>query len=237
MTLEEYFGDWMSVIDNKELNLVLRKLSPEYMKKSICPAQKNVFKAFELCPYKDLKVVMLWQDPYPQKGVATGVLFGNNAEEQRYSSYGHNLPYNELSPSLEIVKESVINFEIPHNCIIFDPTLESWARQGILMINSAFTVEMNKVGSYTMLWRPFVSSFLKKLSERNTGIVYILFGKQAQTFKPYINKSFNYILEENHPAYYARLGIKMPSTIFDEASNIAKGLYNEPISWYNNINL
>lgn len=222
MTLEEYFGRWMRVIDKRELEFVLSRLGPEYKRKPICPAQSNVFKAFEVCPYDKLKVVMLGQDPYPQKGVATGILFGNKEGTRD----------EDLSPSLQIIKEAAINFEIPHNCIIFDPTLESWAKQGILMINSALTVEMNKVGSHVMLWRPFIASLLKKLSENETGIIYVLFGKQAQTFKPYINKQFNTVLEENHPAYFARTGEAMPHTVFEQISKLTKGMYGMPITWY-----
>ena len=222
MTLEEYFGRWMRVIDKRELESVLSKLGPEYRRKPICPAQSNVFKAFEVCPYDKLKVVMLGQDPYPQKGVATGILFGNKEGTRD----------EDLSPSLQVIKEAAINFEIPHNCIIFDPTLESWAKQGILMINSALTVEMNKIGSHVMLWRPFIASLLKKLSENETGIIYVLFGKQAQTFKPYINKQFNTVLEENHPAYFARTGEAMPHTVFEQISKLTKGMYGRPITWY-----
>ena len=222
MTLEEYFGRWMRVIDKRELESVLSKLGPEYKRKPICPAQSDVFKAFKVCPYDNLKVVMLGQDPYPQKGVATGILFGNKEGTRD----------KDLSPSLQIIKEAAINFEIPHNCIIFDPTLESWAKQGILMINSALTVEMNKIGSHVMLWRPFIASLLKKLSENDTGIIYVLFGKQAQTFKPYINKQFNTVLEENHPAYFARTGEAMPHTVFEQISKLTKGMYGMPITWY-----
>lgn len=222
MTLEEYFGRWMRVIDKRELESVLSKLGPEYKRKPICPAQSNVFKAFEVYPYDKLKVVMLGQDPYPQKGVATGILFGNKEGTRD----------EDLSPSLQIIKEAAINFETPHNCIIFDPTLESWAKQGILMINSALTVEMDKIGSHMMLWRPFIASLLKKLSENETGIIYVLFGKQAQTFKPYINKQFNTVLEENHPAYFARTGEAMPHTVFEQISKLTKGMYGMPITWY-----
>lgn len=160
--------------------------------------------------------------PYPQKGVATGILFGNNKE----------VTEENLSPSLQIIKEAAINFEIPHNCITFDPTLEDWAKQGILMINSALTVEMNKVGSHVMLWRPFISKLLKNLSDNNTAIVYVLFGRQAQTFKPYINGKTNHIIEIEHPAYFARTNTKMPYEVFSNVSNLVKGIYGVPIEWY-----
>lgn len=221
MTLEEYFGRWMKVVDKKSLEETLNKLGPEYQRKPICPVQSKVFRAFELCPYDELKVVMLGQDPYPQKGVATGILFGNDKE----------VTEENLSPSLKIVKEACINYEIPHNSIIFDQTLESWAKQGILMINSALTVEMNKVGSHVMLWRPFISKLLKNLSDNNTAIVYVLFGRQAQTFKPYIGK-FNHIIEVEHPAYFARTNTKMPSELFRNINNLVKGINKMPIEWY-----
>ena len=222
MTVGEYFGDWMKVIDRAELNNVMAKIGQEYRRKPICPAQPDVFKAFRLCPLKDLKIVMLLQDPYPQKGVATGLALANNSKTLD----------SELSPSLNVIKEAVINFEIPHYCITFDPTLESWAKQGILMLNSALTVEMNKVGSHVMIWRPFIIALLKHLSEYETGIIYVLFGRQAQTFKPYINKQFNDILEIEHPAYYARLNKRMPSELFVNISNMCKDKYGVPIKWY-----
>lgn len=222
MTVEEYFGDWMSIIDRQELSRVMNILGKEYKVKKICPAQSDVFRAFKLCHLKDLKVVMLSCDPYPQNGVATGILFGNRADVQEKN----------LSPSLQIIKEAAINFEVPKNSCIFDPTLESWAKQGILMINSALTVEMNKVGSHVMIWRPFIIALLKHLSECETGIIYVLFGRQAQTFKPYINKQFNDILEIEHPAYYTRLNKRMPSELFATISNMCKDKYGVPIKWY-----
>lgn len=222
MTLDEYFGDWMKVIDRTELNNAMSKVSMEYMRKPVCPNQPNVFRAFELCPLKDLKVVMLGQDPYPQKGVATGILFGNRSDTDE----------EDLSPSLKVVKEAAINFEVPHYCVTFDNTLESWARQGILMINSALTVEMNRVGSHVMIWRPFIAKLLKNLSDYNTAVVYVLFGRQAQTFKPYINSRFNHIIEVEHPAYFARNNARMPHQLFIDISNKVKDIYGIPIEWY-----
>ena len=152
MTIDEYFGDWMKVLDRTETMKImgwLKTVNPN----TLCPAIPNIFKAFKLCPYKECKVVFIGQDPYPQKGVATGILFGNSKET----------PNDKLSPSLEVVKEAAINFEIPHNLITFDNSLESWAKQGILMINSSLTCEVNRIGSHTNIWRPFVSKLVKNL--------------------------------------------------------------------------
>ena len=169
MTAEEYFGDWSRIIDMKELGVVLNKLN-KVNPALICPSLNNVFKAFELCSHRDLKVVMLGMDPYPQKGVATGVLFGN------------------------------------------------------------------KVGSHTMLWRPFISKLLKNLSEHDTGIIYVLFGRQAQTFEPYINKQFNDIIKVEHPAYFARTGKIMPYSVFTDINKLLKGKYGTEIEWYQDSN-
>ncbi len=205
------------------LNKTLSAINPS----NICPKKENVFNAFKLCSLSDCVAVFLGQDPYPQKGVATGILFGNSAETRE----------KDLSPSLKVIKESAIDFTKTHNYPIeFDNTLESWAKQGILMINSALTVETEKIGSHTNLWRPFISQLLKSLSEYQTGIVYVLFGKQAQTFEPYISKVNNLILKENHPAYYARVNQRMPSDVFVEANRYLKGQYNKEIVWYTDYN-
>lgn len=220
MDVNECFGDWLPVIDLKELNKAILTLNSLGAVKPIVPAAADTFKAFTLCPRYECKIVFLGQDPYPQKGVATGILFGNKEDSK------------ELSPSLEIIKEAAINNEIPHPPLKFDVTLESWAKQGILMLNSALTCEMNKVGSHTMLWRPFISKFLYNLSNSTPGLVYVLFGDQAQTFEPYINKNLNSIFKIHHPAYYARINTKMPYWVFTELNKLMKDKYGVGIKWY-----
>ena len=220
MTIDEYFGDWMKVLDRNETMKIMGWLRT-VNKETLCPNIKDVFKAFKLCPYNKCRVIFVGQDPYPQRGVAQGVLFGNSSDT----------PENKLSPSLQIIKESVINFEIPHNLITFDPTLESWAKQGILMINSALTTEVGKIGVHMMKWRPFMIAFLKQMSMINPGIIYVLFGSQAQILEPYINKN-NYVLKIEHPAYFARINKKMPYHIWKDINKIIYDLYGERIEWF-----
>lgn len=222
MSIKDYFGDWMKVIDQEELERVTRIIGSIYNTHPICPDINDIFRAFKLCPYNNLKVVMLGQDPYPQRGVATGILFGNKPDVLE----------DKLSPSLKIVKEACINYEVPHNSIIFDQTLESWAKQGVLMINSALTVELNKIGSHVMLWRYFISKMLSNLSLNNTGIIYVLFGEQANTFKPYISETNNVVIKEKHPAFYARVGKRMPSDVFIRINKELVERYGEGIKWY-----
>lgn len=221
MTFEEYFGDWSKVIDKKEVLKIMRWLE-SINKDTLCPSIKSIFKAFKSCSLKDCKLVFLSQDPYPQKGVATGILFGNSI----------NTPEERLSPSLQIIKEAVINYEIPHNRIEFDNTLESWTRQGVLMINTALTCEVNKVGSHFNIWRPFMSKFIHNLSSYDEGLIYVLFGNQAGLFKNDIVKSFK-IFEIHHPAFYARRCEKMPYDFFPRINEALQKHYNTKIKFYN----
>ena len=221
MTIDEYFGDWMKVLDRKETIKIMNWLKTTDSS-TLCPSIKNVFKAFKLCSYNECKVIFIGQDPFPQKGVAQGILFGNSS----------NTPEDKLSPSLKVVKESVINFDIPHNLITFDHTLESWAKQGILMLNSALTTEVGKVGIHTLKWRPFIGSFLKNMSEKNTGIIYVFFGSQAKSLNTYINNNNNYKLFIEHPAYYARLNKRMPSDIWYTVQKLVYNIYGALIEWY-----
>lgn len=220
MTIDEYFGDWMKVLDRNETMKIMGWLR-SINQSTLCPSIKDIFKAFKLCSYNNCRVVFIGQDPYPQRGVAQGVLFGNSSDT----------PENKLSPSLQIIKESVINFEIPHNLITFDPTLESWAKQGILMINSALTTEVGKIGVHMMKWRPFMIAFLKQMSVLNPGIIYVLFGSQAQILEPYVNKN-NYVLKIEHPAYFARTNKKMPYHIWKDINKILYYLHGERIEWF-----
>lgn len=223
MTLSEYFGEWLKVIDQKELYNVVEMVNSLYAERIIMPAYEDIFKAFAICPYNELKAVFIGQDPYPQNNVATGILFGNKEGTV------------DLSPSLEVIKEACIDYTIPHNQIVFDVTLESWARQGILMLNAALTVELNTPTSHTMLWRPFVSKLLKNLTIHESGIVYVLFGNLAQTFRPYINGDYNDVIETKHPAYYARNKESMPSETFVTINNLIEGKYGKPIEWFKEV--
>ena len=220
MTIEEYFGDWSNVIDLKEADRIIRKLSAsKYM---VCPNVKDIFKAFHLCSLHNLRVVLLSQDPYPQRGVATGLAFANSPDT----------PEKSLSPSLEILKESVIDYTIPHRSINFDASLEKWEEQGVLLLNSALSCQQGKAGSHILMWRPFISSFLTNLSKCSSGIVYILMGSVAQSFEPYIEKKFNHVVRIRHPSYYARTKTRMPSDIWKEVNQILISQNGYGIEWY-----
>lgn len=210
MQISEYIGKWWNLFDLSILNKTLNQLGELYKNKNIFPEQCNVFRAFHECKYDDCKVVMISQDPYPQKGVATGILFGNDI---------HN---KNISPSLKVIMNASGSN---------DQTLLSWCKQGILMLNSALSVVEGKPSSHLLLWRPFIGSFLRNLSEWETGMIYVLFGSAACDLKPYINSKTNEILTEKHPSYYTRTGESMPDRIFKDINNLLKNKYNQTINW------
>jgi len=228
MTKEEYFGDWSEIVDLQEADRIIRKLSASNT--VICPQLKDIFKAFHLCPLHSLRCVLIGQDPYPtlRKSsenklipVATGIAFANASDTPEVS----------YSPSLEVLRESFIDYTIPHRRVTFDPSLEKLEEQGVLLLNSALTCQQGRVGSHTLLWRPFMKSLLTKLSRHLTGIVYVLMGTQAQTLEPYINK-FNYVIHIRHPSYYARTKTRMPSDVWQQVNTILISQNGYGIEWY-----
>lgn len=206
-----YFKSWANIIPKKELQDIVKLLDKLYAEHSILPSKELVFEAFKQCNYRNLNVVILGEDPYPQKGVATGVAFANK-------------PNTKLSPSLLQIKNAL-------ELDIFDSSLINWCNQGVLMLNTALTVEENKSGSHILLWRPFIKQFLLNLQEYNPGLIYVLLGSNAQSFEIFINSKFNHIIKEKHPAYYSRNKITMPSYIFEEVNRILYNNNGYKINW------
>lgn len=210
MNLIDRLGDWYQFFDKQEFNNTLNVLRKEYRIHSVMPDSHQIFKAFECT--KDCNVIVCGQDVYPQKSVATGIAFGNEVRD------------NKISPSLSKLLEPL---SIDKS---FDYTLESWCRQGVLMLNSALTVIQDKPNSHQLLWRPFITTFLKNYSTYNQKVVYVLLGKTAQTLKSYIQYSGN-IIECNHPSYLVRNDIPMPN-IYQQINNSLLQLNKPVIRWY-----
>lgn len=201
MTAKEYFRDWAEVIDMNETAKIMKWLNSININK-IRPYYKNIFRAFKECPYSKCNICCIGQDPYPQPGIATGILFGNHS----------NMSENLLSPSLKVVKKAV------NATTSFDNTMLKWVHQGILMINSALTCEVNKIGSHTEIWRPFISKLIHNISLNRPDMIFVMFGAQAQSFNKEIEG--NTIINVKHPAYYARMGFPMPSEPFEEVNRL-----------------
>lgn len=153
--------------------------------KEIFPAFKNVYKAFELCSYSDTKVVIFGQDPYHQPGLANGLAFAVN--------HGTNIP-----PSLKNIYKEVINDT--GDCIYSSGNLEKWAAQGVLLLNSSLTVNKSEAGSHKNIgWGALIKSIIELLNIKG-GVIFLLWGKEAQENEKFINMKVNYIFKSPHPS-------------------------------------
>lgn len=222
--MTENLKNWLSLYDEDYLFHALQYLTNlEEKGYTLYPDVENVFKAFELCPIEDLKVVILGQDPYCEEGFATGLAFAN---ERGVAN---------ISPSLKIIRHSVINPYTNSTNKLFDQTLESWAKQGVLLLNSALTVIANQPGSNLDIWRDATQSLLKHLSESKLGIIYVLLGEHAKSFRSSISQLGNTIITDNHPAYYYRTNYVYRYTFFNAINQILTHNFNEYINWYENV--
>jgi uracil-DNA glycosylase len=215
----EVFGEWFNYLDDKQLLLYRAKLLDCTLKNiPIEPKPELVFHCFRATKANDLKVVILGQDPYFD-GSATGLAFANSADKK------------ELSPSLKIIKDSVLSLSNSEENPKFDQTLESWAKQGILLLNSALTVRRGEPGSHMNAWRPFIERLLVAISAQ-TNACFLLFGKVAWTFKDCIFDNARGVFMEYHPAYYARNGTQMPNTIWKNMLDYVKENYGTTLKLY-----
>ena len=208
-----------SFIFSSEFTDILGKLYElSVTDKRFTPTLKQVFRAFEECPYDNLKVVFIGQDPYPQLGVADGISF----------SCGNT---NKVQPSLRYIFEEIertVYQEFPSHQ---DPDLTRWSKQGILMLNTALTVEVGKIGSHYDIWKPFTAYLLDWLNNYNTGLIYVYMGKKAEEWSELTNDN-NYKFAVKHPASAAYNGSKWDSNdIFNKISEIVMKNSNFKIEW------
>jgi uracil-DNA glycosylase len=208
-----------SFIFSSEFTDILTKLYELSVNdKRFTPTLKQVFRAFEECPYDDLKVVFIGQDPYPQLGVADGISF----------SCGNT---NKVQPSLRYIFEEIertVYQEFPSHQ---DPDLTRWSKQGILMLNTALTVEVGKIGSHYDIWKPFTAYLLDWLNNYNTGLIYVYMGKKAEEWSELTNDN-NYKFTVKHPASAAYNGSKWDSNdIFNKISKLVEENNGQKITW------
>lgn len=170
----------------------------EYATKQIFPPAKHIFNAFDSCPFEDVKVVILGQDPYHGIGQAHGLCFSVNDGVQVPPSL-HNI-YKEIFSDLGVETLPTGN-------------LTRWAQQGVFLLNATLTVRANMAGSHQGKgWERFTDEVIKTLSEKRKNIVFLLWGSYAQQKAALIDSSKHLILKTVHPsplsAYRGFLGCK-----------------------------
>ena len=217
-----YFGnDWDEILKDefsKEYYQKLRDfLKTEYATYTVYPSMYDIYNALRSTAYKDVKVVIIGQDPYHEPGQAHGLCFSV-------------MPGTKFPPSLmNIFQELQSDLGVP-----VPPTgnLEGWARQGVLLLNATLTVRAHQAGSHQRHgWETFTDAAISRLSEKRSGIVFLLWGSYAQAKAQLIDASKHYILTAPHPsplsAYRGFFGCRH----FSQTNQILVQNGQEPIHW------
>ena len=192
-------------------------VTTEYKNKVIFPEPKDIFNAFNSTSFNQVKVVIVGQDPYHGDGQAHGLSFSVNK--------GVDIP-----PSLKnIFKEIEDDLGlVPKN----SGSLQHWADQGVLLINTVLTVEKGKPHSHKGIgWEEFTNTAIKKLSEKRHGLVFLLWGNSAQEKEKLIDLDRHLVLKSVHPsplsAYNGFFGCKH----FSQTNNYLDSINKSPIEW------
>lgn len=213
--------DWKEILHEEFEKPYFRELvefvRQEYASGTVYPAGRNIFRAFDKCPFERLKVVIIGQDPYHGEGQANGLCF----------SVGAGVPF---PPSLQnIFKEVAADTggKIPSS-----GELERWAEQGVLLLNAVLTVRAHEAASHAGRgWEQFTDAVVRAIAERKEGVVYLLWGSYAQRKGAIADPSRNCILKAVHPsplsAYRGFFGCRH----FSQANAYLRSLGKEEILW------
>ena len=201
---------------DKLLNTLLKEAQEG---RRFTPVLKQVFRAFEECPYKDLKVVIVGQDPYIFHQVADGIAFS-------CSNVG------KIEASLRYIYQAIEETVYPNQEYERTPDLARWSNQGVLMLNAALTTTINKVGQHYEIWKPFMTFLFDVLGYHNSGLVWIFMGKKAEEWAESIPDN-HYKLFVSHPASAAHNKQEKwdCKDCFNQVNQIIKQNNNQTITW------
>ena len=185
--LEDSWKRYLNAEFDKEYFINLTELvRQEYRNHQCFPPGRQVFNAFNLCPFNDVKVVIIGQDPYHEPGQAMGLSFS--------VPVGTTMPPSLVNIFKEIQQD--LGHPIPQ-----DGDLTRWCKQGVLLLNATLTVRAHEANSHQKLgWSQFTDAAIKALSEHRKGLVYMLWGSYARSKRYLINQQQNLILESVHPS-------------------------------------
>lgn len=214
-------ADWKAVLGEEfqkpYFDRLVSFVKSEYANGEIFPEGRNIFRAFDKCPFDKLKVVIIGQDPYHGPGQANGLCF----------SVGAGVPF---PPSLQnIFKEVASDIGSP---IPTSGELDRWAEQGVLLLNAVLTVRAHAAASHAgQGWEQFTDAVVRAIAERKEGVVYMLWGSYAQRKGAIADPTRNLILKAVHPsplsAYRGFFGCKH----FSAANNYLTSRGDTPIIW------
>jgi len=217
----KFNNSWDQVLKdefNKEYYLKLREfLKSEYYSREIFPDMYDIFNAFKYTDYKDVKVLLLGQDPYHDVGQAHGLAFSVKP--------GVKIPPSLLNMYKELNEE--MGLFIPNNGY-----LKSWADQGVLLLNTALTVRAHQANSHrNMGWEIFTDNVIRYLNDRQDPIIFVLWGANARRKKEFIDRSRHFVLEAPHPSPLSAHRGFFGCGHFSEINKILESQGKEPINW------
>lgn len=190
----------------------------EYQSSKVYPPAKFIFRAFDLTPFDEVKVVILGQDPYHGDGQANGLCFAVNE--------GIRLP-----PSVQnIFKEIMTDLGRPTSFPSGD--LGGWASQGVLLLNATLTVKANSPGSHQKQgWEQFTDSVIESLSQQKEHLVFILWGNYAKNKGAVIDRTKHLVIESPHPSPFSAYAGFFGSKPFSKCNDYLNSCGKTPITW------
>lgn len=213
-------NDWdivlKDVFESEKFRDLLIRVNEEYKKSTCFPMKQEVFNAIKLTSYKDVKVVIVGQDPYHGVNEAHGLSF--------------SVLCPKLPPSLQnIYKELYDDLGIE---ISKSGNLTCWAKEGVLLLNAVLTVRKDEPASHKMLgWQDFTDEIIKRIEKKDDVVVYILWGNFAKSKKALITNPKHYVIESAHPSpFSARYGF-FGSKPFSRCNKILASNGVKPIDW------
>lgn len=198
----------------KELYYFIKK---EYTEQVVYPESKNIFSALELTDIDDVRVVILGQDPYHEPGQAHGLCFSVQ-------------PGVKAPPSLENIYKELhddLGCYIPNNGYLI-----KWAKQGVLLLNTVMTVRAHAANSHKGHgWETFTDAIIQKVNEKDTPVVFILWGSPAQKKIPMLTNPKHLILKAPHPSPLSSYRGFFGSKPFSQTNDFLLKNGMKPIDW------
>lgn len=192
------------------------KVNSEYQTENCFPPKREIFRALELTPFSEVKVVILGQDPYHHEKQANGLSFSVSDEVTTPPSL-RNI-FKELQNDLDIIKNT--------------NELDSWAKQGVLLLNATLTVRAHQPNSHRDLgWEKFTDYIIKEISNQKEHVVFVLWGAFAQKKESLIDPSKHFIIQTSHPSPFSAHRGFLGSKPFSKINVYLCDQGKSPISW------
>ncbi|MCU5746860.1 uracil-DNA glycosylase [Staphylococcus sp. SQ8-PEA] len=191
-------------------------LEKEYTTEIVYPDRKNIYQAFELTPFNNVKVVILGQDPYHGPNQAHGLAFSVQ-------------PHAKFPPSLRNMYQEL---ETDIGCKRQSPHLQDWAREGVLLLNTVLTVRKGEAHSHKDIgWETFTNEIIKAVSDHLENVVFILWGKPAQQKIKLIDTAKHLIIKSPHPSPLSAYRGFFGSKPYSKANEYLQAHGIEPVNW------